>query len=369
MLRRYPRLGRFIGFAVIVGIWTCLLGLLGYFAFTFAIYADLKSPDHSRLTANNYGGFLAVHLYRTRFAPWWPGDHGGESDPELVFVPKPGVSMFHEPYADVLVTITPERMRAQPAYSPDEAHSRLVVMMGDSVTFGLGVSDNETFSALLQTRYHRHTINTGVPSYATARELIRLRRAGLLAKASVLVIQFHVNDTEENRFFLEHGDHFVMPQTEAIWQMMTAYRPLRLSYGQVIGGVTSYLHERLRKVGVRGLGREIIVRYSHHGRLASPSGGDAMATDFIAVLDRFPELTDKQIIVTEMPENGISTGFLEALRTKCGNRPNIHPVSLQLGPDDFFRYHVHLNAKGHQKVAAQLDRALSALDESAVARK
>jgi hypothetical protein len=364
-MTHHPRLKRFFGFAIIAGIWSALLGLLGLFGFAYAIYADLKSPERSHLTANNYGGFLAVNLYRTRFAPWWPGEHGGEFDPELVYVPKPGVSLFHEPYNDVLVTITPDRTRAQPESAPDKLQPGLVVLTGDSFTFGLGVNDHETFSALLQTRYHRRTINTGVPSYGTARELMRLRRNGLLAKASVVIIQFHPNDTEENRFFLEHGDHFVMPQTKSRWEQMSAYRPVELTYGHVLGGIRTYLGQKVATVGVRGLCREVIARYSRHGRLgtSTPGEGKAMADDFLAVLDRFPELTDKPVIVTEMGDFGADTGFLAELKAKSIERPNLHPVSLQFELGDYFRYHVHLNPRGHQRAAEQLDRALRALDQ------
>ena len=372
MTNRFPRLKRFAGLAIIAAIWGGLLGLIGFFGFAYAIYADLKSPDRSHLTTSNYGGFLAVNLYRTLFAPWWPGEHGGEFDPELVYVPKPGVSLFREPYADVLVTITRERTRAQPTPGLDEIRPGLVVLAGDSFTFGLGVNDHETFSALLQTRYHHHTINTGVPSYGTARELMRLRHDGLLAKASVVIIQFHPNDTEENRFFLEHDDHFVMPQTRARWEQMAAYRPLELSYGHVIGGTVRYLYGRATAVGLRGLGREIIARYSAHGRrgTGTPAEAEAMADDFLAVLERFPELKNKRIIVTEMNEYGLNTGFLTAIKTKCVDRPNIHIVSLRFEAADYFRFHVHLNARGHQKAAEQLDHALGALvAPTAAARK
>ena len=68
MTNRFPRLKRFAGLAIIAAIWGGLLGLIGFFGFAYAIYADLKSPDRSHLTTSNYGGFLAVNLYRTLFA-------------------------------------------------------------------------------------------------------------------------------------------------------------------------------------------------------------------------------------------------------------------------------------------------------------
>lgn len=355
---RLPRLKRFLGFAIIAAIWAGFLGLAGFFALTYAVYADLKSPNRSHLTHGTYGEFLAAAMYRSLFGPWWPGENGGEFDAQLIYVPKPGVNRFRGPEFDVQVLTTPERMRAQPTPDLEKMRSGLVVVAGDSFTFGLGVNDAETYSALLQTRYHHRTVNTGVSSYGTARELTRLRREGLLPKASVVIIQYCTNDVGENRFFLSQGgDQFVTPETKANWERMAAYQPIELSYARVLGGVTKYLRRRVAAVGVSGLWQEI-AHERHPPRRLYENRIEGMADDFLAVLDRFAELEGKPIIVTELNDHGVTTGFLSALKTKCADRPNIRIVPLQFEPGDHFRFNVHLNASGHQKAAEQLDRAL-----------
>lgn len=73
-----------------------------------------------------------------------------------------------------------------------------VLIVGDSQVFGLGVDDDETFSAVLGERLDRTVINAGVPTYgpreyqAVAAELIEQRPIGTL----VVVLNF-LNDPFE----------------------------------------------------------------------------------------------------------------------------------------------------------------------------
>lgn len=64
-----------------------------------------------------------------------------------------------------LVTMRADGTRLVPASGPDDAPGPLV-FVGDSVTFGLGVSDDETFVNLIAQRYPgRRVINAGIPAY------------------------------------------------------------------------------------------------------------------------------------------------------------------------------------------------------------
>ena len=74
-----------------------------------------------------------------------------------------------------------------------------VVMLGDSVTFGSGVSDADTFPALLDARPELEVINLGVDGYGTDQALLRLEREGLAYGPSVVVRNFCVrNDYFDN---------------------------------------------------------------------------------------------------------------------------------------------------------------------------
>jgi hypothetical protein len=74
-----------------------------------------------------------------------------------------------------------------------------VLMLGDSVTFGSGVSDAETFTSLLDARPDLEALNFGVDGYGTDQALLRLQREGLAFRPHVVVLNFCVrNDHFDN---------------------------------------------------------------------------------------------------------------------------------------------------------------------------
>jgi hypothetical protein len=76
---------------------------------------------------------------------------------------------------------------------------RRVVMLGDSVTFGTGVSDGETFSDRLEAAAAYEVVNLGVDGYGTDQELIRLENEGLSYRPDDVVLNFCVrNDYIDN---------------------------------------------------------------------------------------------------------------------------------------------------------------------------
>ncbi len=74
-----------------------------------------------------------------------------------------------------------------------------VVMLGDSITFGTGVGDDQTFSHLLDASPRLEVLNLGVDGYGTDQALIRLEREGLPARPHVVILNFCVrNDYFDN---------------------------------------------------------------------------------------------------------------------------------------------------------------------------
>ena len=142
---------------------------------------------------------------------------------------------FRGPFHGVFTTVNEQGYRgpAHPA-SPQAGRTR-VVMLGDSITFGVGVSDAETFSALLEARSARFdVINLAVEGYGTDQELIRLEREGLAYRPAVVVLNFCVaNDLVNNAgsapkpyFTLEggvlsrHDAHMRLPRWRAAAQWL-----------------------------------------------------------------------------------------------------------------------------------------------------
>jgi hypothetical protein len=87
-----------------------------------------------------------------------------------------------------------------------------VLALGDSMTYGLGVEDDETYSAVLEKLDPRlEVVNAGVAGYSTAEELLLLREQGLRLAPDVVLVAFLWNDLKEaykgmyGRFTLQDG--------------------------------------------------------------------------------------------------------------------------------------------------------------------
>ncbi len=364
MTARLNRIKRGVGYAIIAVCWGALLALLGFFAMTWAIRADLTAPATSRLTEGTPAGVMARAIFYRRFQPIWQGEPAcAQFDPMLTYVPKPGAARFRGPEFDTTITMLPEGPRWQPSGLPPKGDR--VIMLGDSFTMGWGASDAETFSALLATRHGHPTVNLGVSSYGTARELLRLRQLGLVDGAGHLVIQYCDNDELENReFLLAPGAFAARPNAAEIWRDIQdeRWRASAVTYGAVIGATVDNLRWRMSVDGVRGVLRALFVaREFPFGRPSAghdPRAAAEVARHFVAVWDAFPELAGKPVIVTEMNANGIDSGFLGELERRVRDRPNFKIVRLNLRPADYFRFDPHFTPAGHASVAAQLDRAL-----------
>ena len=87
-----------------------------------------------------------------------------------------------------------------PAASADPPGRRRALLLGDSLTFGTGVEDGETFAAqLARLAPALEPLNLGVSGYGTDQELLLLEREGLPLRPAVVVLDVCVgNDILDN---------------------------------------------------------------------------------------------------------------------------------------------------------------------------
>ena len=85
------------------------------------------------------------------------------------------------------------------------AHVLRIACLGDSITFGEGVRDDDTYSERLATRLGRalsardaicESCNFGVGGYNTGQELLVLRNYALLTNPDIVVVGYNLNDAE-----------------------------------------------------------------------------------------------------------------------------------------------------------------------------
>jgi len=84
---------------------------------------------------------------------------------------------------------TPERLGAE----------RRVLLLGDSITFGRGVADEDTFARRLEARWRDAlgdvaVFNAGVPGYDSLQELASLRRLGPEVEPHLVILTWYRND-------------------------------------------------------------------------------------------------------------------------------------------------------------------------------
>ncbi|MEM7356806.1 MAG: hypothetical protein AAF657_38685, partial [Acidobacteriota bacterium] len=222
-----------------------------------------------------------------------------------------------------------------------------VIVLGDSYALGWGVDQDESFPEVLESNTGFTVLNAAMSSYGTARQMLLLERLDT-SQTQAVVIQYFLNDFEENRAFLDGGDALetttreVFEQHVAEFQRQTRYRPL------------DYL-------------AAFLDRSSYHPELdaASPAtvadacleilaASEALEGLPIVFLQVDPWMDSTFNIVGEM-QRLLEGAEYEDLR----QRMHFLPLESVLTRDDFFRLDPHLRPSGHAKLATALERALT----------
>ena len=124
--------------------------------------------------------------------------HFHHSDPYLGWAGKPNVRMrYRRPEFNTLVELDAGGWR-RPLPSPPDAARRILVL-GDSFTWGWGVSQGELFTDRLQARLPTVAlVNRGLFGFGTAQEYLLLQRELAAAHYDAVVLMFFVNDVADN---------------------------------------------------------------------------------------------------------------------------------------------------------------------------
>jgi hypothetical protein len=108
---------------------------------------------------------------------------------------------FHGLDLGEMATVNAQGYRGREHAFVKPAGRARVVMLGDSIAYGAGVKDEETFAALLESRGTRFdVVNLAVGGYGTDQELIRLEREGVRYAPDAVVLHFCLfSDFADNR--------------------------------------------------------------------------------------------------------------------------------------------------------------------------
>jgi lysophospholipase L1-like esterase len=122
-------------------------------------------------------------------------------DPEIRYVLAPSQQGWIE---DGLVTVNSAGFRGSDIALPKPAGRFRIAVLGDSVTIGMGVADEEAYPAQLERLLHTRfpgrdldVVNLGVPGYDTRQEVGLLRRNLSRLMPDMVLVGFYTNDVPD----------------------------------------------------------------------------------------------------------------------------------------------------------------------------
>lgn len=228
-----------------------------------------------------------------------------------------------------------------------------VVCAGDSYTLGWGVEQDQTFSHLLAQKSGKTVLNTGNSSFGTVREIKRLTNIDT-SILEYLVIQYCGNDVEENSAFMANNCHLKISPEEDYNRARKEYHWAREYFPGKYSLTITY---DFIKTKLRTLIKGSLKPYN--------LSLDAIASAgyFLDVLNQTPVSKNQKVLVTDINAfDDMNSRFLHAVDsllrqskyTTLKERITTVDLSQMLTPDDYFILDAHINASGHEKVAAKL---------------
>lgn len=174
------------------------------------------------------------------------------------------------------LTINSKGLRDREYSYEKPAGTRRMLVLGDSMTWGLGVGDDQIFTEVLERKLERETpkwevINAGVSGWGTDQEYLFLKEEGFKYEPDiVMVVYYLVNDREDNVSTIRYGlgkpcfatgslDRLVAPlfNPKEKRQLVRELNPLNVSV-EILAGMERACRERnvrfvLMTCGIFGL--------------------------------------------------------------------------------------------------------------------
>jgi hypothetical protein len=194
------------------------LVILAECLFTWWLHNPSKAPGFLR---ESYRYFYFQHNYHVAQFE----DALSNYDPRLFYVHKPGLKgSFTNAEFSHQVLANSKGMRDDDS----SLHRPAIICIGDSYTWGWGVDQSHIWPELLQQQKGMKVLNAAMPSYGTARSVIRLSELDL-SNLQYLVVQYCANDATENAEYIKQ--HYRLPiSSEAEYRKLTRANRINLQY-------------------------------------------------------------------------------------------------------------------------------------------
>jgi lysophospholipase L1-like esterase len=223
-----------------------------------------------------------------------------------------------------------------------------VVVLGDSLTMGWGVNQGETYVAVFEALTRRKTLNAGISSYGTVRELRLLERIDRSALRDV-VIQYMNNDVGENAQLIEHPPFVTLSRSDYERTVQDQARLLRYFPGKYAFNVMVQLQSALRQ-------------QFGHSRAVGQVTAERQAELFVQAVERSPvDLSPFRVSVLSFDRNFIDSArrVAKASPVKWVARARFVDASSTVSdPGRSYILDDHPTARGHAAIAELLAREL-----------
>ena len=169
--------------------------LLSFFVFTFSYLSLINNKTYDLLWVK----YIQKKLYFSGLRNLWNIDPKcSKFDKNLLYAPVVGECIFSNPEFITKLNFD-ENRRLNLTDDNISKSEKVIAALGDSLTMGWGVNDDETYSFNLQKLVKKKILNLGVASYGTVREIKRLKLNKFYDQIDTVIIQYHLNDIAENK--------------------------------------------------------------------------------------------------------------------------------------------------------------------------
>lgn len=223
----------------------------------------------------------------------------------------------------------------------------VAVFVGDSLTLGWGVAEEETFAARVGRALGLQTANLGVAGYATDQSYLKLLRDGLPLRPALVVYSFCPNDLREvlhGRWYGRSKPRFQLQDGRLALSPVSARTLFLERHSSLYGSFLSYLQERSERPPSEPEVREAQRLIVHLVRAMAEASRRAGAR-FVLVTEGEPWLRPALA--------GLGPGAVWVdVRPSLQQAARKGSVSFDSDP--------HWNRRGHAAVAAAVVRTLAA---------
>lgn len=226
-----------------------------------------------------------------------------------------------------------------------------IMVLGDSMTFGAKVDQEEIFCSLLEKRIRQthpnkkiDVMNFGIPGFNTAQELICLKKyADIYPPDVVILMILEANDFVENIFILSEGryiPHFIIRNGK----LLPCNAPNKLQ--KVLG----FLRDRSVLFFILQKKLKIARRITYKEHAGSKQDSILLMCKILDKIHNYTESRGIPLFIFYIKNRGFYGQRFSAIEQHCMNR-NIFFKPFPFVYDERIPVDWHWNSKGHNSVA------------------